>query len=243
MTAEIHTLLGAYVLDAVDDLERAAFERHLRECTECRTEADELRATAARLADGTWSVPPPQLRTNILAAISATRQLPPPAPASAPARPATSRWRRLTAVAAAVVAVGASVAVIQEQRVRSEHADAVAARAAEARIQALLAAPDLTVKEQTLDSGGRVTVAMSRLHNAGVIVLAADAAPAGGRVYQLWTVRDNKAESAGVLVPGQSAIVQIVEGMPGASDVGVTVEPPQGSPQPTTPMIADLKLT
>ncbi|GIM92859.1 anti-sigma factor [Paractinoplanes toevensis] len=242
MSAEIHALLGAYVLDAVDDIERAAFERHLRECPECRAETDELRMAAARLADGTWSVPPPRLRENVLASIAATRQLP-PAPASAPARPATSRWRRVTAVAAAVVAVGASVAVVQEQRVRGEHADAVAARAAEARIQALLAAPDLTVREQTLTSGGRVTVAMSRLHNAGVIVLAADAAPAGGRVYQLWTVRDGNPASAGVLVPGQSAIVQIVDGMPGASDVGVTVEPPKGSLQPTTSMIADLKLT
>jgi anti-sigma-K factor RskA len=241
VSAEIHALLGAYVLDAVDDLERAAFERHLRECSECRAEVDELRMAAARLADGTWSVPPPRLRENVLASITTLRQLP-PAPAATPARPATSRWRRVTAVAAAVVAVGASVAVIQEQRVRSEHADAVSARAAEQRIQALLAAPDLTVKEQSLTGGGRVTVAMSRLHNAGVIVLAADAAPAGGKVYQLWTVRDGNAASAGVLVPGQSAIVQIVDGMPGASDVGVTVEPPTGSPQPTSDMIADLKL-
>ena len=29
---EIHALSGAYAVDALDDLERAAFERHLGEC-------------------------------------------------------------------------------------------------------------------------------------------------------------------------------------------------------------------
>ena len=30
-TVDIHALAGAYALDAVDDLERAAFDRHLRD--------------------------------------------------------------------------------------------------------------------------------------------------------------------------------------------------------------------
>jgi RNA polymerase sigma factor (sigma-70 family) len=42
MTADAHTLLGAYVLDAVDDIDRAAFGRHLNECEECRAEVAEL---------------------------------------------------------------------------------------------------------------------------------------------------------------------------------------------------------
>ena len=68
-TTDIHALVGAYALDAVDDLERAAFERHIRECDGCRGELDELRETASRLADSTWSIPPPRLRTEVLGAI------------------------------------------------------------------------------------------------------------------------------------------------------------------------------
>ena len=50
MTAsDIHSLSGAYALDAVDDLERAAFERHLRECEACALEVGELRETVSRL--------------------------------------------------------------------------------------------------------------------------------------------------------------------------------------------------
>ncbi len=33
---EIHTLVGAYALDAVDDLERASFDRHLARLRDLR---------------------------------------------------------------------------------------------------------------------------------------------------------------------------------------------------------------
>ncbi|MET0426545.1 MAG: anti-sigma factor [Actinoplanes sp.] len=243
MTADIHALVGAYVLDAVDDLERAAVERHLRECEDCRQEADELRAVAARLADGAWSVPPPGLKTNVLAEIATTRQLQPAVPRS---NRRGMQWRRLTAAAAVVVAIGgASTAAyaVQEGRVRGERAEAERARASEERVRSILAATDLVIHEQTVDGGGRVTVASSRLRNAGVIMLAAASAPADGRVYQLWTIRGQTPASAGVLQPGQSSVVQIVDGLPGAASVGVTVEPAGGSPQPTLPLVAGVKIT
>jgi anti-sigma factor RsiW len=247
MSAEVHALIGAYVLDAVDDLERAAFERHLRECDACRIEVDELRDASARLADGAWSVPPPALRGNVLAAIGSVRQLAPVSPAAppAPARSRPSRLRLLTAAAVVVVAAtGAATAVyaVQDQRVRREQARAESALAAETRVRALLTAPDLVVREQAVDGGGRVTVAVSKLHDAGVVMLAADAAPTGGRVFQLWTIRSQVPVGEGTLAPGQSAAVQIVEGMSAASDVGVSIEPPGGSATPTTPLAADVKL-
>ena len=253
MTGEIHALVGAYVLDAVDDLERAAFDRHLRECEVCRAEAEELREASARLADSTWSVPPPRLRTNVLAAITETRQLSPISPA-APAilgeRVGTRRGvprRRLLAAAAAVVVAaagaGAAVYAVQDQRVRQERALAEAAQASEARVRGILAAPDLVVREQPLTGGtGRVTVAYSRQHDAGVIMLAADSAPTGGRVYQLWTIQSAVPKSAGALAVGQTAAVQVVDGLPGASDVGVTAEPAPRSTVPTLPLLADVKL-
>lgn len=48
-TPDIHTLVGAYVLDAVDDTERTAFEAHLPACPACRAAVREFRATAALL--------------------------------------------------------------------------------------------------------------------------------------------------------------------------------------------------
>ncbi|MBU2075761.1 MAG: zf-HC2 domain-containing protein, partial [Actinobacteria bacterium] len=40
---DVHALSGAYAVDALDDIERAQFERHLVECAECRAEVDSLR--------------------------------------------------------------------------------------------------------------------------------------------------------------------------------------------------------
>lgn len=97
---DIHALAGAYALDAVDDVERAAFARHVADCESCAIEVAELRETVTRLADSTWSVPPPRLRTQVLAQVRRTRQ-------DGPGRvdrgglPALSRWRRRTAIAVA----------------------------------------------------------------------------------------------------------------------------------------------
>lgn len=48
--ADVHALTGAYVLDAVSDVEHAEFERHLTRCETCAQEVAELRETATRLA-------------------------------------------------------------------------------------------------------------------------------------------------------------------------------------------------
>lgn len=247
MTTDIHSLVGAYALDAVDDIERAAFDRHLRECETCRVEVDELREATARLADTTWSVPPPRLRENVLAEVARTRQLP-PAGAAAPVVPQRGRrprrWLTAVAAAAAVVVAAGAVYAVQERRVDQAQIVAEAARRSEARVRAILTAPDLVVRESELTGGsGRLSVAESRTQNAGVIVLAADAPPDGGKIYQLWEIRPGAAPAdAGRLRPGQTATVQIVDGLPGASQVGVTVEPPGGSATPTSPMVGDVKL-
>ena len=46
---ELHTLAGAYALDAVPEADRARFERHLAGCDACAQEIAGLRETTARL--------------------------------------------------------------------------------------------------------------------------------------------------------------------------------------------------
>lgn len=249
MTTDVHSLVGPYALDALDDLERAAFQRHLLECQSCRSDADELREAAAHLADNVWSVPPPQLRDNVLAEIRKTPQWAPSGSAQAPARTGRVSHRfhaRLASAAAVIVAAaltGTVVYAVQDHRVRHEQSVADAAQARDARIRSILAAPDLAVREERLTSGGRVTVVISQLRDAGVILLAADAAPGPGRIYQLWSIRSGTPASVKALGEGEATTVQIVEGLPGASEVGVTVEPAPGSATPTTPLDALVRLT
>jgi anti-sigma-K factor RskA len=248
MTTDVHALAGAYVLDAVDDLERAAFDRHLAECESCRVEVAEMRAAAARLADGAWSAPPPRLRAVVLAAIGRTRQLPPGvtrAPRAAAA--ATSRWRRsaAAAAAAAILAAGAGTAtyVVQEQRVREQSALAAAARAQAGRIQTILLAPDVQTRTGAVRGGGRVTVAMSPSHDAGVVMLAADWSPPAGRAFELWRIRGASPLPAGTLPAGESAAMTVVDGMAGTDRIAVTVEAAGGAKAPSGPAYAEVTLT
>ena len=55
--AELRELLGAFALDAVDNEEREAVERHLAECRPCRAEVAEHREVAAVMAAG-WAPAP-----------------------------------------------------------------------------------------------------------------------------------------------------------------------------------------
>src|SRR5689334_9084112 len=74
-TGDIHALAGAYALDALNDIERAAFDRHAAECEACAVEVAELRETVGRMAEVSWSVPPPRMRRAVLAEVSRTRQV------------------------------------------------------------------------------------------------------------------------------------------------------------------------
>ncbi|GIG88249.1 anti-sigma factor [Plantactinospora endophytica] len=244
--SDIHTLVGAYVLDAVDDLERAAFDRHLADCDSCAAEVGELLETAARLADGAWSVPPPRLKAEVLAQVSRTPQVRPGRRPGRDARTAVSRWRTLTAasVAAAVLAVAAGVAgyLVQQQRVRDEQAAAVAARSELDRMQEILDEPELAVRRNGLAGGGVLTVLGSPGQDAGVVLLAGAPPLPADRAYQLWLMEGTTPRPAGMLTAGAGDDTSVVTGMSGRDAVAVTVEPATGSAQPTTTVLTSVPL-
>ena len=133
MNSDIHALVGAYAVDALDDLERAAFERHLAECPACQQEVAGLQEAAGLLGALSTTAPPPSLRDRVLADITTVRPLPPavepPAvaqPFGQPTAPSTAqpdahapggrsrfRPRLLVAAAAALIALGGAVTIAQ----------------------------------------------------------------------------------------------------------------------------------
>jgi hypothetical protein len=71
MTDRDHTSyreeIGAYLLGALTDLERQAFEQHLVRCAECLAEIEELRPAADALPRSVEQVePPPSLKTSLM---------------------------------------------------------------------------------------------------------------------------------------------------------------------------------
>ena len=77
MSADVHSLVGAYAVDAIDEQERTAFEHHLAECPECMDEVASLRAAASSLSLVSEVTPPAALRDAVLAGIRTVRPLPP----------------------------------------------------------------------------------------------------------------------------------------------------------------------
>ena len=71
---DLHTLTGAYAVDALPDDERERFEDHLAVCAACEQEVRELQATAARLGAISVAAPPPSMRARVLAEIDSVRQ-------------------------------------------------------------------------------------------------------------------------------------------------------------------------
>ncbi len=97
MSEELHTLVGLYVVDALDDDERARFEAHLAGCPACQQEVAEFRATTGRLSQLMAERPPESLRAAIMARVASTPQESAPRhrtswrPAAAPR---CGSWRR-----------------------------------------------------------------------------------------------------------------------------------------------------
>jgi anti-sigma-K factor RskA len=248
MTTDVHALAGAYALHALSDIERAAFARHLAECESCAHEVAELQETAARLADGTWSVPPPRLRANVLAEIRQTRQVGAGRPdrAAGVASPAAGGWRRrslaVAAAAAVVLAAGTGTVsyVVQEQRVRDERATVEALRAESARIEAVLAASDAQLRSAPVTGGGQITMVLSESRNEGVVMLSGARPPGADQAYQLWSVSAGGPDSRGVLPSGEGGATKLIDRIRGMDTLGVTIEPASGSKTPTAPLVASV---
>jgi len=238
---EIHTLVGAYALDALTEIERAGFARHIASCEACASEVAELGETASRLGSAAWETPPPGLRDAVLAEVARTRQVTQGrAEPAARGEVAVRRWRRWTAaaVAAGVVAIGgvATTVVIEERRVSD-------AQRQTDQFAAVLAAGDARIRTASVAGGGKVTVAVSPSLNEAVVVMSGLPEPPAGTAYQLWLIQRTSPTSAGVMAAGQREGTVVLGALGDADTLGVTLEPAGGSREPTTDPVAGVPLT
>ncbi|AWI27712.1 anti-sigma factor [Streptomyces sp. ICN441] len=248
--AELHTLTGAYALNALGDRERARFERHLAVCQACAQEVRELGATAVRLGLAATEIPPSAMKSQVMARISAVRQEPPKVAAAEAgripppvhrARPAGRRRLAGFVLAACVAGLAAlgGVAVVQQRAADEARVEARAAvELAQQHTQALadvLTAPDVRTRSTALGQGATGTVAFSRERDRAVFLASGLPRPDDGRVYQLWFADDGTMRPAGLLASTGSAEALLMDGGVGrATGMGITVEPAGGSTAPTS---------
>jgi anti-sigma-K factor RskA len=240
---DLHLLAGAYAVDAIDDeSERARFEHHLRRCQQCTDEVRGMAATTTRLGFAASAPPPPQLRDHVLAAVSRTRQLPPVVDHNGlPSEPPPSRMPRL---AWAAMAASLAVIVVLTTVLLRTQGELDSTKAREARVNAVLAAPDARVITRATSAGGTATAVYSLARHALVVASAKLPPPPNGKVYELWLLGPPRVRAAGLLPAarhGHTAPV-LVAGLASGDQLGLTIEPAGGSSRPTTAPIVVLPL-
>lgn len=234
MTPDVHALAGAYAVDALPDDERAFFERHLARCEACQREVSELRATAAILGSAAAEAPPPTMRDRVLAQIETTRQERPPTPDAQ-----VLAWHHRLRPALAVAAVVALFAIVGLGILSAQLAGRVADLEAEVArsddLVALLAEPDVVVRELDGPEGTAATLVASTGRDRGFFVAEGLDALPQGQAYQLWTIEGDVPLPDEVFRPdAQGRVVVALGGSIRTADlVAVTVEPATGSVEPT----------
>jgi Anti-sigma-K factor rskA len=263
---DLHTLTGAYALDALDSAsETARFSRHLSRCQSCASEVRGFREVATAMAFAATTEAPAAMREQVLTAAARTRQLPPEIRTHA--RPRRTRgsapwipWLS-GAVATAAIAVAVFFGFTQahtQDQLNAARAQSHALAAEQARVEAeltqaqehdqalaqILGAPHVTLLSHSTSKGGVAVVVLDAATRKLVVATSGLPALPAGKVYQLWLIGPVKIVSAGLLPTAQAGVTSpvVATGLVKGDKLGLTVEPAPGSKQPTTTPILALPI-
>lgn len=237
---DMRDLVAAYALDAVDDAESDAVERHLETCPRCRAELTGHQETAALLAFSGGQAPD-EVWDRIAGAIGAPGAAPPALRFVAGGRPPAARRWLAAAGAVAVGAVAAAVALlgltVSHQSARIDDLAASAGNQALLR-QAVGAALRPGARNVSLVSpaGAVLGDVVLGAEGGGYVIADGFRGLASDRTYQLWAIVDGQPVSLGLL--GADPTVLVFRPAPGATELAVTAERGGGSLRPSGAPVA-----
>jgi anti-sigma-K factor RskA len=208
--------VGAYLLGALTDLERQAFERHLAACLECRDEVERLRPATAALPRSVEQVePPPGLKTSLMEVVEREARERSGAPAPTRGR----RWLpRLAFPRPLLVGVALALGLLVGIVVADEDPRTEVASVDERRV------PGASARLQIQGDG-----------ESGGILRVQEMPPLElRRVYQAWVQRDGRIVPAPTFEVGQDGrgAVAIPDDLRDADAVMVTRERRGGARAP-----------
>jgi anti-sigma-K factor RskA len=227
-TDDLIALATPYALHAMSESEIAEVERRVEAATPDVAQAfsNEVRAVREAMAvvsAATAVEPPQQLRDRVLAGVGGAPVV--------QLRP--KRWQKAVLAAAAAVVIGLGALGVGM---------ALRPTATPSTAEQVFAAPDVRTISGDVPGGGTATVVFSREKNAGVLVMNNVAAPQPGTVYQMWLIDDQGPHSAGTMDTVAPSTTAVLPDLGNSQTLAFTVEPPGGSPQPTTEPFAALPL-
>jgi anti-sigma-K factor RskA len=247
MSPDIHTLTGAYAVNALPEEERRRFEDHLDVCDACRQEVAELQATAARLGAAEAMAPPAGMREAVLSQLDDVRQEAPSRRSSLSEIPRISpapRWlTSLVAPAAAIAAVAAIglAVVVANLNTRMDQLETASSQMAD-----VMVAADAQVIDVPTGGSETARVVLSETRNEAVFLVDGMAAAPEGHNLVLWLIDgEGTAEPAGTLaLDDRGRAMRVLAGdLDTMTAIGVTVEPddqPVRRPTSDPLMVAEL---
>ncbi len=232
-TRELHELLGAYALDAVDGDERAQVEEWLERSPEGHVELAGLREAAAHLSH-TALVAPPEVWARIEAALAEE-----PPPLVLPLRRRRTALRVTAGLAAASVAAAAITAIVlSDKMARQDDRLAAVTRSMEhegMRRAAIAAMADPRARTLYLEAADGAAATLVTLPDGEGFLMSAELPRLPrGRTYQLWAMTGTDATpgmvSAGVL--GRDVDLAAFRSPRDARGFAITEEVDSGGVQP-----------
>lgn len=236
-TDDVDGLLGAYVLDAVDDVERRRVERAIASDPSVAREVERLRSGLDALADSFDTEPPSGLWESIGAEISGPRaqgggSVSSVHPIDATRVRATRPFLLAVAsVVAVLVIAGAVVVGLSREQGPSDSVAAMTAMANDAAGRPGSRQGVLTDADRTME----VKVVVDAQGHGFVMTDPLPALPAG-ETYQLWSAANGTMVSLGML--GSNPQMSLVPIDASVTELALTREPVQGSVSPTSAPMA-----
>ena len=173
---DLHDLAGAFALEALDDLERQRFERHLAGCAICRQEVEAMREALGRLAFEAIVEAPAAMRARVLSEVEVRPQV-----------RSQNRWFQIASLVAAALAVVVAAGLY----VTSDGRQIAAIRGAEDAV---------TVVAQTTD-GFTAEVIWSEQRGMGVLAVDGLGDLPSEQDYEVWVIGTDAPNPAGVFDP------------------------------------------
>ncbi|WP_052664457.1 anti-sigma factor [Nitriliruptor alkaliphilus] len=229
MSPDIHTLTGAYAVNALPDDERRAFEAHLAACDACTQEVAELQATAARLGAASAVTPPAGLRDAVMAEIADVRQEAPSRVPSGPELPRISPSRRwmssviAPAAAVVVIAILGLSAIVANLSSRIDQIETTTSQ-----VTNVIAAADAQTIEIETRGSEVARLIMSPSRSEAVLLVNGMAAAPEDHNFVIWLIDgEGTAEPAGTFdVDDRGRATRVVAGdLAATAALGVTIEP------------------
>lgn len=262
--AEVTELSGLYVLDALEQEERATVRAHLATCPQAHAEIRELGAVVPAVAATAAPIESPsELKARVMAAIAAEPRvagvstastsspsnevaLPPmsrpvfanrssqPTERVAWRPPAWASWGAAIAAVLVLAAVGVWVLGVQSRADEAARRDAVVSQAIAAFSQPGSAVAVLR-PSATGTTAGNGFAAVTADGTAYLVMVGLPEAPSG-QTYQAWFIRENQPTSAGLLTVDEDgyAVLTNSSAPAGVQVIALTVEPARGSVLPTS---------